>query len=240
GMRDQVIAELGVPPAKVSAFYNAVAMPARLAREAPPDGVCHIVMLGRLGKRKGLPQLLDALSSETMRARPWRATLAGDGEVEATRAALRRTRMDSRVVCTGWLDADAVARLLHKADILVLPSLAEGLPIAILEALAHRVAVVATPVGSTPELLRDGDSAVFVPPGDAAALAAGLSSLIDDPAKRARIAAAGHAVFSARLDAAVSATALQAMYREILAPATVHQHPDAQLRPAGQPQPQPQ
>ena len=83
----------------------------------------------------------------------------------------------------------------------------------VLEALAHGVAVVATPVGTTPEILENGVSALLVPPGDVTALGEALARLIDDPALRGRIAAAGHGVFRARLDIALAAERLTELYR---------------------------
>jgi glycosyltransferase involved in cell wall biosynthesis len=100
----------------------------------------------------------------------------------------------------------------------VLASHAENMPLSVLEALAHGVAVVATPVGTTPEILTNGISALLVPPGDAEALAAALVRLIDDPALRQSIAAVGHQVFRRQLDIARAADRLETLYRS-LAPA---------------------
>ncbi|RYE86791.1 MAG: glycosyltransferase, partial [Oxalobacteraceae bacterium] len=101
-------------------------------------------------------------------------------------------------------------------DILVLPSHAENFPISIIEALAAEVAVIATPVGATPELLRHGVSALFVPVGDVAALATAIACLIENPALRRSIAAAGHAVFAEQLDIDALAIRLAAMHGALL------------------------
>jgi glycosyltransferase involved in cell wall biosynthesis len=83
---------------------------------------------------------------------------------------------------------------------------------AVVEAMAHGVAVIATPVGALPEILRDSQNAILVPPGDVPALTEALVRLIDDPALRARLAQAGHAAFRAELDVAVTARQLSALY----------------------------
>ncbi|MBS0559436.1 MAG: glycosyltransferase family 4 protein [Proteobacteria bacterium] len=215
--QERVVAELGIPSERITVLYNSVHAPARLARTDAPDGVCHIVMLGRLGPPKGLPELLEAMASEGMRARAWRATLAGDGDVEAVMTEARRRGIADRVVCPGWLGADAVAALLAQADILVLPSRSENLPVAVIEALAYRIAVVTTPVGATPELVEDGVSALFVPTRNPEALAEALGRLIDDPVLRAEIARRGHEVFTARLDASVAAPILASIYQTVMA-----------------------
>jgi glycosyltransferase involved in cell wall biosynthesis len=194
---DWVESTVGVPGERIQVLYNGVPKPAasRVAHEG-----CHIVLLGRIGPRKGVPELLDALSSDLMRQLEWTATLAGDGELEPYRRLVEKRGLTGRIRFSGWLDQGDAAELIAAADILVLPSHAENFPISVIEALAAGVPVVTTPVGATPELLTDGESALFVPVGDAGALAAALARLADDKAARARIAAAGHQVFLERLD----------------------------------------
>jgi glycosyltransferase involved in cell wall biosynthesis len=151
-----------------------------------------------------------------LRARRWQATLAGDGEVEGTRRqrAAELGLADRDRALPGWIDAAQATDLLAAADILVLASHAENMPLSVLEALAHGVAVVATPVGTTPEILAGrGLGRCWCRPGDAAALAEALARLIDDPDLRQRIATAGHDVFRRHLDIAGAADRLAALYR---------------------------
>ncbi len=213
---EQVVTVLGVPRTKITLLYSGVRMPVRLAAREAADGVCHIVMLGRLGPPKGVPELLEALADDRLRGRRWRATLAGDGDIEGALSSAARLGIGERVQCPGWLDAEAVSVLLQGADILVLPSHSENLPVSVIEALAHRVAVVTTPVGATPELVTDGVSAILIPPRDPGALSAALIRLIDDPHERARIAENGHEVFTSRLDVAVMAPRLASLYARLL------------------------
>jgi len=208
---DWVTRTLGVPAARITILPNGVPRP---APGSPRDDLpCHIVLLGRIGPRKGVPELIEALA--TLRDRSWRATLAGDGEVAAARAAVERAGLAPRIAVPGWLAQSDAADLLASADILALPSHAENFPISIIEALAHGVAVVATQVGATPELLEHGKSALFVPVGDPAALARALAELIDDPARRRALAQAGQRVFEAKLDIRVLARDLARLYSEL-------------------------
>jgi glycosyltransferase involved in cell wall biosynthesis len=208
-----LVDRVGVAEDKVEILFNGVPEPRVARHPAPPGTPCRIVMLGRLGARKGVPELLAAFGSAALRGRRWQATLAGDGEVEATRRQVAELGLADRVALPGWVDAAEAADLLAEADVLVLASHAENMPLSVLEALAHGVAVVATPVGTTPEILADGVSALLVPPGDAAALAQALARLIDDPDLRQRIAAAGHEVFRRQLDIARAADRLATLYR---------------------------
>jgi glycosyltransferase involved in cell wall biosynthesis len=210
GWRQGLLARTGLAPSQVSIIRNGVPAPHACGRtgQAP----VHLLFLGRLGARKGVPAFLAALVSRPMLARSWRATLAGDGDVAHFTAAIARSGLAGRVDLPGWVDRAGAAALMASADILVLPSFHEALPMAVVEAMAHGVAVIATPVGALPEILCDSKNAILVPPGDVSALTAALVRLIDDPALRRRLGQAGHAVFLAELDVAVTARQMFALY----------------------------
>jgi glycosyltransferase involved in cell wall biosynthesis len=87
----------------------------------------------------------------------------------------------------GWLDGERKARALASAEVFVLPSLSEGMPVALLEAMACGLAIVATRVGGVPELLGEGRDASLVGPGDPAALATALAALAAEPERRRRL-----------------------------------------------------
>jgi glycosyltransferase involved in cell wall biosynthesis len=88
------------------------------------------------------------------------------------------------------VDAQTIRSALAGTDVFVLPSFSEGSSLALLEAMAAGCAIVTTPVGAAPDMLRDGESALLVTPGDASALAAALARLLDDPALARRLGAA--------------------------------------------------
>src|SRR5690606_27648404 len=112
-----------------------------------------LLFLGRLGPRKGVPDLLAALAGPRMHALNWRALLAGDGPLDSYRAEVRAKGLAGHVDILGWQSASQTAALCRSADILVLPSHAEGLAMAVIEGLAHGLAVVTTPVGAHPEVI---------------------------------------------------------------------------------------
>ena len=190
-----VVDEVGADPAKIAIVYNGVPAPALTRRAAAESGPCHLLFLGRLGARKGTPELIAALADPALATVDWRATIAGDGEVESFRMLASAKGVAERIAFPGWVDRSGVDRLLAAADILVLPSHEEGLPVAVIEALANGIAVVTTPVGALPEVLCDGETALLVAPGDAGALAVALRRLIADPRLRQSIGAAGAEVY---------------------------------------------
>jgi glycosyltransferase involved in cell wall biosynthesis len=165
-----------------------------------PAGPLHLVFLGYLSARKGVPELLEALASPAMGALSWRATLAGGGPEHEFRAHAAALGLGDRVVFPGWIDQPAVSALCAAADILVLPSHAEGLAMSVLEGLAHGLAVVATPVGAHAEVIEPEQSGLLVRPGDATALAAALIRVIDDPVLRERLRTGARKRFLDRYD----------------------------------------
>jgi glycosyltransferase involved in cell wall biosynthesis len=170
-------------------------------------GRTHILFLGRIGKMKGVPQLMDAL--HRMRDVPnWRATLAGDGDVDAAREAIAHLGLSDRVDVPGWVDGRRVAEFIASADILVLPSFVENLPLSIIEAMASGLAVVATPVGAVEDIIHDGETGLLVQPGDVEGLSAALGRLVSDPSLRERLGAAARALHQERLDLAPFADAI--------------------------------
>ncbi len=161
----------------------------------------HILFLGRIGDMKGVPQLGEALGR--MRDLPnWRATIAGDGHVEAARAKALELGLADRVDIPGWVDGPRVAELIASADILVLPSFTENLPLSIIEGMASGLAVVATPVGAVADIVRDGETGLLVQPGDVDGLTAALTRLVEDRPLRRKLGAAGQRLHREKLDLA--------------------------------------
>lgn len=159
----------------------------------------HILFLGRIGDRKGVPQLFEALH----RMKPlegWRATIAGDGEVEAARTRSAELGLSERIVLPGWAGPDQVKSLIASADILVLPSFAENLPVSVIEGMAAGLAIVTTPVGAVEDIITSEQSGLLVQPGDVDALAAALTRLVEDQPLRERLGKAAMAVHRERLE----------------------------------------
>jgi glycosyltransferase involved in cell wall biosynthesis len=174
------------PGARLSVVANGVAMLAQahsVARAGPP----RYVFMGNLGRRKGVHVLLQAAAQSQQ---PWQLALAG-GEEEPgysahTRAEIDRLGLAGRVQMLGPVVDQAKIDLLAGAQGFVLPSLAEGLPMALLEAMAMALPAVVTAVGAMPGVVREGIDGHVVPAEDAAALAAALDALALQPEQRQR------------------------------------------------------
>lgn len=165
--------------------------------------------------QKDHPNLLAAARLLADRDVPVRIVVVGQGPLEAeTRALHASLGLGDRVILTGRRD-DAVA-VMGACDAFVMASNNEGLPVAIMEALALGLPVVSTAVGGIPEAITDGVDGLLVPARDPEALAAALTRVVDDPDLRRRLAA-GAAAAGDRYDIRTTTTRLEAIYREVTA-----------------------
>ncbi|QDA35806.1 glycosyltransferase family 4 protein (plasmid) [Paracoccus liaowanqingii] len=204
---------LGVRPERVVVFPNCAPDPG--PAEAQVQVCPRIVFLGRLSERKGVPELLAALASPGMAVAPWKAVIAGDGDVARFRDLARSLGIGHRIEMPGWLDVDEAGAILNWADILVLPSHAEGMAMAVIEGLAHGLAVITTPVGAHEEAITDGVNGIFVKPGDIQSLSDALATLVTEPDRRQALSHGGRALFLSRFSMPVYMCRLDALYADI-------------------------
>jgi len=206
-----------MPRGRIIILHNAVPNPAPLlARTYQSGEPCHLLFLGYLSARKGLPELLRALASLPMTERRWRATLAGGGPIDEFRKLAENLGIVDRLSFLGWVGEAAVEALCTDADILVLPSHAEGLAMAVLEGLSHGLVVITTPVGAHAEVIEPEVSGLFVPPGDVPALADALARVIDDDTLRKRLARGARDRFLAEFDVRRYASRLTQLHAGLL------------------------
>ena len=154
---------------------------------APLPEVPRVVCVGRLCEQKGQRLLVEAAARLAAKGIALEIVLAGDGELRAELEALIQMHDLGRFVrITGWLSSREVREEILAARALVLPSLAEGLPVVLMEAMALRRPVLTTYVAGIPELVRPGENGWLVPPGDVEELAAALQDVLSRPAAELR------------------------------------------------------
>lgn len=187
---------LRLKPGRVQVVPNGVelrpgdAAPVRSELRLGPEEPL-ILAVGNLYQVKGHMVLLQA-AALLHRRRPelaWRVAIAGRGKEEAgLRQFVESQGLGGRVQLLGY--RQDVPDLLAAASLWVMPSLSEGMPLALLEAMLGGKAIVASAVGAIPDVLADGKAGVLVPPGDAGALAAAMERLLLEPDRRKSLAAA--------------------------------------------------
>ena len=180
----------------------------------PPSGPVAL-SIGRHVAEKGYRHLVAAagLMARTRPGAHW--ILVGDGELRGElEAQARGLGLESRMHFAGW--RDDVADLLALADVFVLPSESEGFGRVLVEAMAMSRAVVATAVGGVPDIVLAGQTGLLVGPADPAALADAVGALLDDPARAARLGAAGRARAESTFSLGAHVDAVERVYEEIL------------------------
>ncbi|MCV0429324.1 MAG: glycosyltransferase family 4 protein [Roseibium sp.] len=198
--RDYVVDVIGIDQSRVEILQNAVYAPDEVPEKPERTSGPHILFLGRLGERKGAPELVEALSSAKMESLKWTATLAGDGDVDFYSNLAKERGVIERIEFPGWVGPQDVRKLLSTADIIVLPSYAENLPLSMLEGMAYELCPVVTPVGAVGDVIHDGENGLLVPVGDEEKLADALARVVGDAQLRRRLASQARRDFVATFD----------------------------------------
>lgn len=174
-----------------------------------------IVAVGRLDSIKGFDVLVDALGELAARGRRVRCRIIGEGPKEPElRAALQRYGIADSVELCGAMPQAKVREALYGAALFALPSVVtetgdrDGIPVALMEAMAAGTPVVSTRVSGIPELVADGEEGLLVPERDPKALADAIVQILDDGERAARMAVAARAKVEQDFDAAREARKL--------------------------------
>lgn len=156
--------------------------PALYGNAARTGPARRILFVGRLVPAKGVSVLLDAFGRIDRDFPDAVLTIVGDGAGRASLEAMARDRgWTGRVVFAGALNQAQVAARMAEADLFVLPSFAEGLPVVLMEAMASGLPVIATRIAGIPELVEDGVTGRLVGAGDADGLAKAIADHLSDP-----------------------------------------------------------
>jgi glycosyltransferase involved in cell wall biosynthesis len=226
-VRTSLGADLGLTPgelARVRVIANGVEIPEALdpvlaqqvrTKYGIPKGDPLVISAGRMSEQKNHVLLLEAILRLRRAGVRCRAMIAGDGPL---RAFLER-RIDEmgiadQVVLPG--NVRDLTELMQGADVFVLPSLWEGLPLVLLEAMACGLPVVGTRIRGVAEVVEDGVSGLLVEPGDVGAMAKAIANLLGSAQRRAAFGAAGLEIVRREYDFARVAAALGSLYRESL------------------------
>jgi glycosyltransferase involved in cell wall biosynthesis len=175
------------------------------------------VCVGRLCARKGHLLLVSAAARLARKGMKFEIVLVGDGEMRsAIEGLIARHRLQQIVTISGWANGPAVRREILSARAMILPSFAEGLPVAIMEAMALGRPVLSTYVAGIPELVIDGETGWLVPAGDENALVAAMEACLNaDGATLAQMGEAARKRALARHDVDREAGKLAALFHGI-------------------------
>jgi len=208
------------PQARVVTIENAVS--ARSTHStARHEGPCRFLLLAKMDEWKGVDDLLNACATLHGTGVAFEVVLAGPpgsaGDESVLTAKISDRELDGIARYVGPVRGEAKLRLLARADVYVQPSHHEGMPLAVLEAMACGLPVVASRVGGLPEVIADRHSGLLVPAGRPDLLAAAMRELAGDSAMRERQGQAGRALAETRFALGRFRDDLATLYRRLMA-----------------------
>lgn len=175
-------------PKRLVVMHNAVPVP---ERPCSPCSHQDVLFLGRLDVNKSPDVLLRASRKMLDRHPAAKLLFGGDGYPERYEVLARELGIVDRCEFLGWITGDDKERLFERAGVYCLPSKNEGMPMSVLEAMAHGIPTIATPVGGVPQVVEDGVNGCLMPVDDEKRLADLLCMLMDNPNLRAEMGMAG-------------------------------------------------
>jgi glycosyltransferase involved in cell wall biosynthesis len=200
------------PAARTIVIGNPVRVPAVVP---PLERPAHqVLFLGWLQQDKGVLDLVRAMPLVLRSVPDATFVLAGSGDADSVARLARSSGVEHALRLPGWVNGADKEELLRRADVFVLPSYYEGLPLGLLEAMACGVPAIATRVGGIPDVIEDRVNGLLVEPGEPQALARALVAMLTDEALRRRLREAARNTVQ-RHSAGCVIAQLQALYREL-------------------------
>ena len=215
----QRLLAFGVPAEKIKTIANGIDVKAFERAEPLPlfnaEGSAVVGMVARLDLQKGFEYLLQAARELCKTFHGLKIVIVGEGpDREAIEEMIEQYGLQSNVVLAG--QQSNMPAVYAAMDIFVLPSLNEGLPMTVLEAMAASKPVIATRVGAIPSLIKDGENGLLVAPKDSEGLRNTIASLLDDPERRRRMGDQAHAWVSRNYTSEAMALKYREMYDDVL------------------------
>jgi glycosyltransferase involved in cell wall biosynthesis len=201
------------PTASVEVLTNAVALPDLAGLRRLEDREPTLVFLGELSRGKGTYDLVRAFASVASRFPRLKLVCGGIGAIEEVRLLAAQLEVQDRVLCPGWLHPLSKSAELAGATVFILPSYAEGMPMALLEAMSWGLPVIATSVGGIPQLVTNEVDGLLVAPGDIDGVAAAITRLMNDATLRGRLGAAARTTIETSFTLEATLERLSQIYR---------------------------
>jgi glycosyltransferase involved in cell wall biosynthesis len=201
------------PAARVEVLTNAVKLPDLTGRAAHASDAQTVLFLGDVNHGKGAFDLVRAFARIAPRFARLRLLFGGVGELAEVQRLAAELGVATRVECLGWLDGERKNAAFAQATVFVLPSYAEGMPMALLEALSWGIPAIASPVGGIPQVVVNERNGLLIAAGDIDGLAAAMTRLLNDPAWRERLGAAGRATIASGFALDATLARLAQIYR---------------------------
>lgn len=182
--------------------------------EAEQTQPVNFLFMGRLGQRKGVYDIIE--SARHLRGENVQINLYGDGELENVKSKVAAAGVERQVAVCGWIDGSRKDATFRSANVLLLPSYHEGLPISVLEAMAYGLPVLATDVGGISEAVHDGVNGYLIQPGQCEELAERIEWLASSSSLRKEMGQAGYRMAAEKFALPVIKRQLEGLYEELV------------------------
>ena len=171
---------IGIPSNKIKILNNIVDYP-QISKDKATTHV-NMLFMGEIGERKGIFDILEALSiNPQYYTEKLTFKIGGNKNEKALTSYIKQHNLDSFVQFEGWVKDSHKIELLNWANVFILPSHNEGLPISILEAMSYGCAIISTPVGGIPEIVINDQNGILVPPGNVLKIQESINTFINNP-----------------------------------------------------------
>lgn len=176
----QYFESIGVKSNIIKVLNNTITPPVTKRVKRSTD-ILNLLYLGVIGQRKGIYDILNALKdNKEMFEGKVVLRIGGNQEEEKLQACINEYGLQGMVKFEGFVSGEKKIECLNWADVYILPSFNEGLPIGILEAMSYRHPIISTPVGGIPEVVKDGVNGIMVKPGNVQEIAKAISAFVGD------------------------------------------------------------
>ncbi len=197
----------------VDVLFNPITIP-HISRNTHKRQEIHILSMGFLCHRKGTYDVLEAASRISEKIPNVKFCLYGDGNNQEMKSLVKKLKLQEHVTMPGWVQDKEKAYL--DADIYVLPSYNEGLPLSVLEAASYQLPIVTTPVGGIPEIIEDGKNGFLIEPGNVDMLEQRLMELIQSQELRQKMAEGALITVQTHFEASKIADSLDKIYCRLI------------------------
>lgn len=197
---------------KIEVVYNSVDVPEYIQRENNVNVTG--LFLGRIGKRKGVYDLIEAIKKLKLKGVNFKILIAGDGEIEEAKKIVQQEDINNYIEILGWIDKKQATNYLKECDFYILPSYNEGLPMSVLEAMSYSLPVITTKVGGIPEVVNN-ENGILIEPGNIEQLANAIKNIVVDAELRNKLGKQAHETIQEKFNMENFIEKIDQMYRLI-------------------------
>lgn len=198
---------------KIEVLYNSVEVTEYIQKSETQQVTG--LFLGRIGKRKGIYDLIETIKKLKEDNLNFKIFIAGDGEIEEASKIIQEEQLTNYIEILGWIDKEKARNYLKQCNFYILPSYNEGLPMSVLEAMSYSLPVITTNVGGIPEVITNNENGILIEPGNIEQLYIAIKTVVTDMELRNRIGQNAHKTIEGKFNLNNFINSLDEMYKQI-------------------------